>query len=128
MSKQLKRLMKVVLPRLARPLYRQLQHFRDGKLNEEQFSQKFDALLRTQHDWLVSRGVPDSRAAVAIHGAVLVLSGPGLRAEAGETGLPLEVIEYRAIREAATDVSRNFGIDPYHAFDAISTVVARYGD
>ena len=38
--------------------------------------------------------------------AVLILSGPGLRAEAEESKLPLEMIEYRAIREAAADVAR----------------------
>ncbi len=125
MSKQL---MQVVLPRLAKPLYRQLQRYRSGKLDDVQFTRSFDALLRRQHAWLAERGVPEVRAALAIHGAVLVLSGPGLRAEAKESGLPLEVIEHRAIAEAASDVAKNFGIKKNKAFRVISGIVARYGD
>jgi hypothetical protein len=125
MSKQL---MKVVLPRLARPLYRQLQRYRAGKISDEEFTQGFDSLLRSQHAWLAKRGVPEVRAALAIHGAVLVLSGPGLRAEAGESSTPLEVIEYRAIREAAADVAKNFGVSERKAFRVISGIVSRYGD
>lgn len=128
MSKKNKQLMQVVLPRLARPLYRQLQQYRAGHLNDEQFTRSFDLLLRRQHAWLASRGVPEARAALAIHGAVLVLSAPGLRAEACESCLPLEVIEYRAAREAAADVARNFGIDENKAFNVISKIVARYGE
>jgi hypothetical protein len=125
MSKQL---MKVVLPRLARPLYRQLQRYRAGKIDDDEFTRGFDCLLRQQHAWLAKRGVPEVRAALAIHGAVLVLSGPGLRAEATETGLPLEVVEYRAVREAATDVSKNFGTSETKAFKVIAGILARYGD
>ena len=73
-------------------------------------------------------GVPEMRAALAIHGAVLVLSMPGLRAEAAEEGLPLEVMEQRAIREAATDVASNFGVPPVKAMRILSKIVARYGD
>src|SRR5436305_11709629 len=125
MSKQL---MKVVLPRLARPLYQQLQRYRAGKISDEEFTKGFDSLLRNQHAWLAKRGVPEVRAALAIHGAVLVLSGPGLRAEAGESGLPLKVIEYRAVREAAADVAKNFGIKERKAFRVIAGIVSRYGD
>jgi hypothetical protein len=125
MSKQL---MQVVLPRLARPLYRELQRYRSGKLDDEQFTANFDALLRQQHAWLAKHGVPEVRAALAIHGAVLVLSGPGLRAEAKESGLPLEVIEHRAISEAASDVAKNFGIKRKSAFRVIARIVARYGE
>lgn len=128
MSKKNKQLMKVVLPRLARPLYRQLQQYRAGHMNDEQFTKNFDLLLRKQHAWLASRGVPEAVAALAIHGAVLVLSGPGLRAEACESGVPLEVIETRAAREAAADVARNFAIDERRAFIVISGIVARYGE
>lgn len=128
MSKQLKHVMKVVLPRLARPLYRQLQRYRAGKLNDEEFTRGFDSLLRRQHTWLTERKVPEVRAALAIHGAVLVLSGPGLRAEATENKLPLEVVEHRAVREAAADVARNFAIDEAKAVRIISGIVARYGD
>ncbi len=125
MSKQL---MKVVLPRLARPLYRQLQRYRSGKIDDDEFTRGFDCLLRRQHAWLAKRGVSEVRAALAIHGAVLVLSGPGLRAEATESGLPLEVIEYRAVREAAADVAKNFGLKEEKAMHIIGGILARYGD
>jgi hypothetical protein len=125
MSKQL---MEVVLPRLARPLYRQLQRYRAGKLDDAEFTQGFEALLQQQHAWLARRGVPEARAALAIHGAVLILSGPGLRVEASESHLPLEVIEYRAIREAAMDVAANYGLSERTAFRIISGLVARYGE
>jgi hypothetical protein len=124
MSKQL---MNLVLPRLARPLYRQLQRYRAGELNDRQFTRGFEALLQRQHTWLAERGVSEVRAALAIHGAVLVLSGPGLRAEAEETGLPLEVIEFRAVCEAATDVARTYGMSERKAIRVISRIVARYG-
>ena len=125
MSKQL---MEVVLPRLARPLYRQLQRYRAGKLDDAQFTRGFEALLRRQHAWLAHHGVPETRAALAIHGAVLILSSPGLRAEAAEAKLPLEVIEFRAVEEAAADVSANYGMSERKAFRILSSLVARYGD
>ena len=125
MSKQL---MKVVLPRLARPLYKQLQRYRAGKIDDDQFTRGFDSLLRRQHAWLAKHGVPEVRAALAIHGAVLVLSGPGLRAEAQESGQPLEVVEFRAVKEAASDVAKNFGLDEEKAMRVIAGILARYGD
>jgi hypothetical protein len=125
MSKQL---MEIVLPRLAKPLYRQLQRYRAGQLDDAQFTEGFESLLRKQHAWLARRGIPESRAALAIHGAVLVLSGPGLRAEATESGLPLEVIEYRAIREAAADVARHYDLKESTALRVIAGILARYGD
>jgi hypothetical protein len=125
MSKQL---MDVVLPRLARPLYRQLQRYRDGELNESQFTRDFESLLQRQHAWLASRGVSEARAALAIHAAILVLSTPGLRAEAAETGIPTEIIEFDAIREAAEDVAQNYGIEVRRAVQVISKMVARYGE
>ena len=125
MSKQL---MKVVLPRLARPLYRQLQRYRAGKIDDDEFTRGFDSLLRQQHAWLAKHGVSEVRAALAIHGAVLVLSGPGLRAEATESGQPLEVVEFRAVKEAASDVAKNFGLDEEKAMRIISGILARYGD
>jgi hypothetical protein len=125
MSRQL---MEVVLPRLARRLYRQLQRYRAGELDDAQFTQAFEALLQRQHYGLAQRGVSDSRAAVAIHGAVLVLSGPGLRAEATETHLPLEVIEYRAVRAAAADIAGNYGVEERTIIRKISAILARYGD
>jgi hypothetical protein len=125
MSKQL---MEVVLPRLARPLYRQLKQYRAGRLDDAGFTRGFETLLRRQHAWLARRGVPEIRAALAIHGAVLILSGPGLRAEATETGLPLEVVEYRAVAEAAADVAANYGLNEKRAFKIISAIMARYSD
>lgn len=125
MSKQL---MEVVLPRLARRLYRQLQRYRAGQLDDHQFTQAFEVLLQRQHHWLAERGVSDARAAVAIHGAVLVLSSPGLRAEAAETGLPLEVIEFRAVRAAAADIASNYGASEPKLVQDIGTIMARYSD
>jgi hypothetical protein len=125
MSKQL---MEVVLPRLARRLYQQLQRYRTGELNDAQFTQAFEVLLQRQHLWLAQRGVSDALAALAIHGAVIILSGPGLRAEAAETRLPLEVIEYRAIRAAAADIARNYHVNERRVLRQIVNIVARYGD
>jgi hypothetical protein len=123
MSKQL---MQVVLPRLARPLYRHLERYWTGELTDKQFTKRFEALLRHQHAWLAERGIPDARAALAIHAALLVLSRDGLRAEAEERKLPLEVIEQRAVQEAATDLERNYGIDRRHACSTISRLVSKY--
>ncbi len=120
--------MEVVLPRLARPLYRQLKRYRAGQMDDAQFTRSFESLLRRQHAWLSERGVPEARAALAIHGAVLILSGPGLRAEAAEAKIPLEVVETRAVLEAAADIATNYGVDEEKAFRIISGLLARYGD
>jgi hypothetical protein len=125
MSKQL---MEIVLPRLARPLYRHLEKFQLGEMDEMQFTKKFEKELQRQHHWLAKRGIEVARAAVAIHAAVIVLSLPGLRAEAQECHLPLEVLEFRAIREAANDVAHNYGMTRGRALAAITRLVARYGD
>jgi hypothetical protein len=125
MSRQL---MEVVLPRLARPLYRQLKRYRAGQMDDAQFTRGFEALLRRQHAWLAEHGVSETRAALAIHGAVLILSGPGLRAEASEAKVPLEVVEFRAINEAAADVAANYSISENRAVRIISSLVARYGE
>jgi hypothetical protein len=125
MSKQL---MKIVLPRLARRLYHQLERYRAGELNDAQFSKTFESLLQGQYAWLAGKGVAEERAAIIIHGAVLVLSGPGLRAEATEQGVPLEVVEQRAVRTAAADIAQNYGLDVYQAACAIARIVARYAD
>jgi hypothetical protein len=125
MSKQL---MEVVLPRLARPLYQHLEQFQLGRLDELQFTKRFEKELQRQHHWLAKRGIEVARAAVAIHAAVIVLSLPGLRSEAQEAGIPLEVLEIRAIREAACDVAHNYGMEHARAVNAISRLVARYGD
>jgi len=123
-----KPLVELVLPRLAKILYRELQRFRSGKLNESQFASCFEKLLQSQHQWLMNRGVSDARAALAIQGATLVLSTPGLRAEACESGVPLEIIEYRAIREIAADLARCYEINERKVVKALSGIVARYGE
>jgi hypothetical protein len=125
MSKQL---MDVVLPRLAKPLYYHLERYRSGELNDRQFTRRFENLLQKQHAWLAERGVSGARAALAIHAGVLVLSLPGLRAEATERGIPLEVVELQAIREAATDVANNYGLEFRRVADAIAGIIARYGE
>jgi hypothetical protein len=122
-----KQLMNLVLPRLARPLYHQLQRYRAGELSDRQFTKGFEALLQKQHTWLAERGVPEVRAALAIHGAVLILSGPGLKAEAEELGIPLEIVEHRAVQEAAVDVARTYGMNERQAAQVIARIVARYG-
>ena len=125
MSKQL---IELVLPRLAEPLYRHLQRFRDGAWDEERFTRCFERLLRRQHTWLTKQGVSDVVAALTIHGAVLVLSHPGLQAEAEEAKLPLEIVEFRAVKEAAEDVAQNYDISEREAIRALSGMVAKYGN
>jgi hypothetical protein len=120
--------MEVVLPRLAKRLHRDIQRYREGELNDAQFTRSFEGVLQRQYSWLAQRGVPEAEAAVVIHGAVLVLSGPGLRAEAAELGEPLEMVEYRAVRAAASDVSRNYEVDERLTLRQISAVVARYAE
>jgi hypothetical protein len=124
MSRQL---IDVVLPRLAKTLYRELQRYRAGKLDESQFSAAFEALLQKLHSWLTTHGVSEGRAALAIHAAVLVLSRPGLRADAAENRVPFEVAEFRAVREAADDLARNYDISRKKAAAVLTTILARYG-
>ncbi len=116
----------LVFPRLAQRLNRQLRRFRAGRLTEVQFSHQFDKLLQQQHAWLANRGVDEVQAAEAIHSAVLVLSAPGLEAEALEQGLPLEVIEYQAVRAAASDIAETYGVSERRTADRLSQMVARY--
>jgi hypothetical protein len=123
-----KQLMEIVLPRLARPLYQHLEEFQLGRLNEAQFTRKFERELQKQHHWLARRGIAVVKAAIAIHAAVIVLSLPGLRAEAMEDSVPLEVLEFKAISEAAIDVAESYGMAQAAAANAISRLVARYGE
>jgi hypothetical protein len=97
-------------------------------MDEAQFTRGFESLLQRQHRWLTKRGISDVDAALAIHGAVLVLSGPGLRAEAEESKLPLEVIEYRAARDAARDIAQNYDMDERKALRVISMLMSRYAE
>src|SRR5260370_36905511 len=103
-------LIEIVLPRLARPLYHQLQQYQSGQMDDDQFTRSFESLLRRQHVWLAKHGVPAARAALAIHGAVLVLRAPGMKAEAEETGEPLEIVEFPAEQEPAPPVACHHGI------------------
>jgi hypothetical protein len=123
-----KELMDIVLPRLAQRLNRQLRRYRAGQLDDDQFAHKFETLLQQQYAWLANQGVPEVEAAVAVHGAVLVLSSPGLRAEAAEQGLPLEVIEHRAVQSAASDIARNYGVSERRTCRRISAIVALYAE
>ncbi|MGF1583362.1 MAG: hypothetical protein ACFCD0_28920 [Gemmataceae bacterium] len=123
-----KPVMEIVLPRLARPLYRQLERYWLGELDDDQFTERFEALLQKQHAWLARRGLSDVRAAVVIHAALLILSNSGLKAEAEETGLPLEIIEFRAIKEAASDVERNYGIPEPKVVRVIAKLLAKYAE
>jgi hypothetical protein len=123
-----KELMDLVLPRLAQRLNRQLRRYRAGELSEAQFSDKFEALLQQQYTWLANQGIPEVDAAIAVHGAVLVLSGPGLQAEAREQSVPLEVVEYRAVLAAAADISQNYNVSARRAAQRISSLVACYAE
>jgi hypothetical protein len=123
-----KELMDIVLPRLAQRLNRQLRRYRAGELDDAQFSRKFESLLQQQYAWLANQGIPEVEAAVAVHGAVLVLSGPGLRAEAAEQSTPLEVIEYRAIRAAAGDIAEHYGVSEQRATRRLANIVAYYAE
>ncbi len=121
-------LMELVLPRLAQRLNRQLRRYRAGELSEAQFSRRFEALLQQQYAWLANQGIPEVDAAVAVHGAVLVLSSPGLQAEAREQSLPLEVVEFRAVQAAAADIAENYGVNERRAAQRISGLVAMYAE
>ena len=123
-----KDIMELVLPRMAQRLDRQLRRYRAGELDDDQFTEKFEVLLQQQYAWLSDKGVAELDAAVMIHGAVLVLSGPGLRAEAEEQGVPLEIVEYQAARSAAEDISENYDVSEKRAFRRISKIIARYAD
>jgi hypothetical protein len=123
-----KELMDIVLPRLAQRLNRQLRRYRAGELDDAQFSRKFESLLQQQYAWLANQGIPEVEAAITVHGAVLVLSGPGLRAEAAEQSLPLEVVEHRAIRAAAGDISEHYEISEQRAVRRLASLVAYYAE
>ncbi|HZY84115.1 MAG TPA: hypothetical protein VFE78_04760 [Gemmataceae bacterium] len=123
-----KELMDIVLPRLAQRLNRQLRRYRAGELDDNQFAHKFELLLQQQYAWLAKQGISEVEAAVTVHGAVLVLSGPGLRAEAAEQSVPLEVIEFRAVQSAAQDISENYGVSERRAARRISAIIASYAE
>lgn len=119
-------LLDLVLPRLAKRLNRQLRRFRAGEMDEGQFSQKFETLLQQQHAWLANRGIDELEAAEVVHGAVIVLSAPGLKAEAVEQSIPLEIIEHQAVRAAAADIAQAYGVSERKATNRLSRLVAAY--
>lgn len=121
-------LMDMVLPRMARRLNRQLRRYETGQLTDDQFEKKFECLLQQQYNWLSKHGIPAVEAALTIHGAVLVLSGATLRAEAEEQGLPLEVVEFRATKAAGKDIARTYGISESRATRRIARMVAEYSE
>jgi hypothetical protein len=121
-------LMDLVLPRLSQRLDRQLRRYRAGKLNDAEFSQRFENLLQQQHAWLANQGVSDFEAAVAVHAAVLILSEPGLHAEAAERKVPLEMIEFQAVCEAAEDIAEHYDVDEGRVLRRLSRLVALYAD
>jgi hypothetical protein len=123
-----KQLMDIVLPCLAKRLYRQLERYRAGELNDAQFNRRFEAVLEKQHAWLAKQGVPEAQAAIAIHAAVLVLSSPGMRAEAAEQGIPLEVVEFRALRTIACEISSHYGLSASQVTRQMSAIVAQYAE
>src|SRR5437763_5013497 len=115
-----KPLMELVLPRLASRLHRHLRRYQAGKLNDAQFSNKFEMLMQQQFSWLANQGVPETEAAVAVHAAVIVLSRPGLLAEADEQHVPLEVVEYNAVLGAAQDIAQSYGVSERRCLKRIS--------
>ena len=121
-------LIELILPRLSNRLNRHLRRYKAGRLDDAEFSKRFESLLEQQHAWLANKGFAEVDAAVAVHGAVLVLSAPGLKAEAVEQSVPLEVIEYRAVRAAAADIAEHYGMNPKKAVHLISELVATYSE
>ena len=45
-----------------------------------------------------------------------------------EEGVPLEVLENRALREAAGDISQSYGLPLPRAAEALARLVAKHGD
>ncbi len=121
-------LIELVLPRLARRLHRQLERYQAGELDQDGFTRDFETLLQRQYAWLSQRGVPEAEAAVAIHAAVLILSAPGMRAEAEQEQLPLEVVEFRAVRAAAAEIAANYNTSKSQVLEQITAILVQYGD
>jgi hypothetical protein len=121
-------LIEVVLPRLSQRLNRQLRRYQDGQIDDAQFTRRFENLLQQQHAWLANQGVPDIEAALTVHGAVLVLSRAGLRSEAEEQGVPLEIVEFRAVLEAAEDISGYYGVRKDKILRRLVKIVATYSE
>jgi hypothetical protein len=115
-----------LLPRLERHLDRSIQRYRAGGLTGKQLTDNFHRALERQFLRLTRQGVAEADAALVIHAVVLILGVPGLRAEAAETQLPVEIIEYRALQAAATDLEQNYQVNARRALRRIAALVAYY--
>ena len=51
-----KKMLDLVLPRIARVLSRQLKSYRAGTIDDATFSDKFDSILQQQCEWLNKQG------------------------------------------------------------------------
>lgn len=123
-----KDLMEMVLPRLASRLHKHLQRYYAGELDQAAFAKNLEGVLRRHHRWLSGQGVPEADAAIAIHASLVILSGPGLREEADEEQLPLEVIEFRALRSAAEEISQQYDVSPRRVLRQLCAIVAQYAE
>lgn len=119
-------LMQTVLPRLARPLYLQLEQFQTGQMTEGQFNESFEAVLDKEHARLSKSGLSKARAAILIHACVLILSRPGLESEAEEMHVPFEIVEKQALDDAAWDVVQRFGAPHRKVAARLATLVAQF--
>lgn len=119
-------LMNTVLPRLARPLYRDLEQFQTGKISELQFNTRFEELLSEEQVWLSRKGISAARAALLLHAGVLILSRPGLESEAKEAGVAFEVFEQRALREASRDLADRYRLKEYRVAARLAALIAKF--
>ncbi|MSR32336.1 MAG: hypothetical protein EXR99_12615 [Gemmataceae bacterium] len=119
-----KKMLDLVLPRIARVLSRQLKSYRAGRMDDATFSSKFDSILQQHCDWLHKQGYQTVDSSITVHAALIVLSSPGLKAESKRTNLPLEIIEFRAICEAGKDLAQTLEIPASEAIDKLSSLVA----
>ncbi len=121
-----KKMLDLVLPRIARVLSRQLKSYRAGTIDDAAFSDKFDSILQQQCEWLNKQGYQSVEASITVHAALIVLSSPGLKAESKRLNTPLEVIEFRAICESAKDLGETLGVPTYEVVEKLSCLLAFY--
>ena len=72
-----KKMLDLVLPRIARVLSRQLKSYRAGTIDDAAFSDNFDSILQQQCEWLNKQGYQSVEASITVHAALIVLSSPG---------------------------------------------------
>lgn len=119
-----KNMLELVLPRIARVLNKQLKSYKAGSMDDETFSTNFDTILQQQCEWLNNQGYQSSDAAITVHAALIVLSSPGLQAEAKRLNLPLEIIEFRAICESSKELAESIGEPQYEVVEKLSCLIA----